>query len=331
VRGIRGVRVGEVARDEAAKAAPDAIAVGGGEPNPPPPPAEEEKEKPNLGATLFGVAPSAPSASARANPFSTTTPNPSAGGGPNPFSPPPAASLAAKPAQTPRQQPATAQQPSLAETFAAKARISPTDPPSPSIVPPALPPRAHESWPSPADQPTPYAHFHLDADYETLSAPPSAPPTTTATLDDSAEGGGGGGVNDREDKLLFESAMDRAFQTFADRLAHNPEQVLRYEFGGAPLLCSAADAIGRRLLPDKRLAMPPCESCGAARVFEAQLTPHAIAELEDGDEGVEGMEWGTVILGVCGRDCVPRGVGAGEAGYLEEWVGVQWEEVVKNT
>lgn len=58
--------------------------------------------------------------------------------------------------------------------------------------------------------------------------------------------------------------------------------------------------------------------------------PHAIAELEvEGEEdGLEGMEWGTVVLEVCGRDCAERGVGGrdGEVGWVEEWVGVQWEE-----
>ncbi len=41
------------------------------------------------------------------------------------------------------------------------------------------------------------------------------------------------------------------------------------------------------------------------------------------------MEWGTVVLGVCALDCQQQGVGvgAGEVGYVEEWVGVQWEEV----
>ncbi len=52
----------------------------------------------------------------------------------------------------------------------------------------------------------------------------------------------------------------------------------------------------------------------------------AIAELEVEDEGLEGMEWGTVVLGVCEKDCEERGVEAGEVGWVEEWVGVQWEE-----
>ena len=57
--------------------------------------------------------------------------------------------------------------------------------------------------------------------------------------------------------------------------------------------------------------------------------PQAIAELEAEEEGLEGMEWGTVIVGVCERDCSERGVGAGEVGWVEEWVGVQWEEEAK--
>jgi pre-rRNA-processing protein TSR4 len=340
VRGLRGVRV-----DPAARTAPEAMDVEcGGAPEPSV--AQAAAERPNLGAALFGVGPSAgPAASAGANPFSTA---PAARVSPFALAPAPAAALAAKPAQTPLPQSASA----LAETFAAKARISPSSPSPPDVAtPPAPPPRAQEPWPSPKDQPAPYARFNLDADYETLSAPSAAPIPATATLDDAGEGGGGGGGGN-EDKLLFESSMDKVFQAFADRLAHNPEQVLRYEFGGVPLLYSGDDAVGRRLLASTRaalaaaapagtgakgtpaaaaLALPRCENCGAARVFEAQLTPQAIAALEEGEEGVEGMEWGTVMLGVCGADCEPRGLEPGRAGYLEEWVGVQWEEVAKNT
>jgi pre-rRNA-processing protein TSR4 len=49
--------------------------------------------------------------------------------------------------------------------------------------------------------------------------------------------------------------------------------------------------------------------------------------LECEEDGLDGMDWGTVIVGVCERDCQERGVEAREAGYLEEWVGVQWEEL----
>jgi pre-rRNA-processing protein TSR4 len=150
-----------------------------------------------------------------------------------------------------------------------------------------------------------------------------------------------------EDKALFESAMDKTFQRFADRLAQNPEQVLRYEFGGQPLLYSKSDAVGKLLAPavdakiqtssarngtsTSQLKMPRCVNCGADRVFELQLTPHAITELEADDVAIDGMEWGTVIVGVCSADCQTKGKVEGEVGYIEEWAGVQWEEVADHT
>jgi pre-rRNA-processing protein TSR4 len=75
--------------------------------------------------------------------------------------------------------------------------------------------------------------------------------------------------------------------------------------------------------------MPGCANCGARRVFEVQLMPNAIAELEADDLSLEGMEWGTVIVGVCERDCLPRGTEEQQVGYVEEWAGVQWEELAK--
>lgn len=85
--------------------------------------------------------------------------------------------------------------------------------------------------------------------------------------------------------------------------------------------------------------IPKCENCGQGRVFEFQLTPHAISELEaeDDEVGMEGMEWGTVVVGVCAGDCFrggsegdyikgDRGEGEGKVTWLEEWVGVSWED-----
>lgn len=147
------------------------------------------------------------------------------------------------------------------------------------------------------------------------------------------------GDTGKEDALAYESAHDKAFQHFADTLAQNPEQVLRYEFAGQPLLYSRTDAVGKLFASaaggqGSSKGIPRCVKCGAKRVFEVQLTPHAIVELEDddGDEGdaaatamSEGMEWGSILMGVCERDCGGEAEG-GE--YLEEWAGVQWEEVV---
>lgn len=136
--------------------------------------------------------------------------------------------------------------------------------------------------------------------------------------------------------------MDKTFQKFASRLSQNPEQVLRYELGGSPLLYSTNDAAGKLLSSQAtRTAttakiqlrasrdgprLPPCENCGAKRVFELQLVPHAITMLEVDETGLDGMDWGTIIVGVCERDCGDRGVEQGVWGWVEEWVGVQWEE-----
>ena len=156
-----------------------------------------------------------------------------------------------------------------------------------------------------------------------------------------------GGISGSKDdeKEAFESTIDKTFQRFADRLAQNPQQILRYEFGGSPLLYSKTDFVGKifshplstsannriqtisREGETSRIAR--CPNCTAPRVFELQLVPQAIAELEAEEDGLEGMEWGTVILGVCGNDCGERGVKYGELGWVEEWLGVQWEEDAK--
>jgi pre-rRNA-processing protein TSR4 len=72
--------------------------------------------------------------------------------------------------------------------------------------------------------------------------------------------------------------------------------------------------------------MPRCSNCGTERAFELQLVPQAIAELEVDEEGLDGMEWGTVVVGVCANDCVPNCVKEAEVGWVEEWAGAQWEE-----
>ncbi|GKZ30423.1 hypothetical protein AbraIFM66950_009068 [Aspergillus brasiliensis] len=314
----------------------------------PEPPKEEEKQpaapKPDLGASLFGSSTLTGSVSASANPFSS----PGAGASPNntnPFAAPaPSPGLAAKPTSS--------QAPTLSESFADKVRISSPSaqqqPPKTNLIPP---PEASTSpstpWPAQSDFPTPYTYFYLDAEYEAMSRPSTPTIPANVTIDNTEEEGpNGGGAGELKD--TFESELDKAFIRFSTRLGHNPEQVLRYEFRGSPLLYSHADAVGKRLHDPSKTAnpgakvttsgggsrMPRCEYCGSERVFELQLVPHAISVLEEGRDGVglgpkddAGMEWGTIILGVCGKDCGPKEVGV--VGYREEWAGVQWEEPTK--
>jgi pre-rRNA-processing protein TSR4 len=303
---------------------------------------EDSKPLPQIGGSLFGVKDdSRPAASA--NPFSNPFSTAANGKAPaNPFASP---SATANPfaASTPTvqvtteepEQPKEEANTSLPETFASKVRLN-------SPPPITQPPRPHEPWPAQSSFPPSYPHYHLDAEYETLDADTTPQiPSNVRIEDTEMEGNSGGG---KEDKEVYESSIDKTFQKFADRIGENPEQVLRYEFRGKPLLYSDADAVGKMLAPHSEhgsssnvkvttatskggSGMPRCQNCGSERVFEVQLTPHAITELEAEEMSIEGMEWGTIILGVCSKDCKPGDVPEGEVGYLEEWVGVQWEEL----
>lgn len=263
----------------------------------------------NIGTMLFGANSPTP---AQSNPLAT---KPSARYSTNPFS-------TAKPSDD-KSLDVTDQQAisDLSQTFAEKASVSSSAPSSsPSNRVPA------EAWPV---DPQPYVSSHIDADKEYLE-PESQNVPAHARMDTNGESSNSAA----DDRTAFESTMDKTFQRFADRLAQNPEQILRYEFEGCPLLYSTSDEVGKLLSVESSPAsrvessakkMPRCTSCGAARVFEMQLTPHAITELEGDESGLEGMDWGTIIVGVCGADCSEKGKAEDETGYVEEWVGVQWE------
>ncbi|KAH7154913.1 programmed cell death protein 2 [Dactylonectria estremocensis] len=277
---------------------------------------EEEQQKPKndgpgLGEALFGakgLGGGANPFASNANPFSSSSSssNPfSSGASSNPFSSQPAKPIpAAAPTAVDK---VTA---ALPKTFAETLSIN---------VSPAVPPPPAEPWP--ASQPDAYPMLYLaDADFETLDSTPAKLPENARIEDADAPEPS---ILDRE---AFESTMDAAFQKFADRLAQNPDQVIRYEFAGMPLLYSKKDRVGEAVTKG---ALPRCAACGARRVFEVQLMPNAIAELEADDMSLDGMEWGTIIVGVCEKDCSPRGTELGKVGYLEEWAGVQWEELSK--
>ncbi|KAK6953239.1 hypothetical protein Daesc_005539 [Daldinia eschscholtzii] len=297
-----------------------------------PKPKEEEKPKTqppsNLGETLFG-AKTMGSPFGSTNPFSTSS-TPSAGGNPfatsgNPFTNPTSSSPSTTATETetkPEPKPSSPTQStsddikSLPRTFAETLNLN-----NNNTQQPTTPPPPSEPWPAESDQPAPYPIAYLsEAEYETLDPTPAPPipQNTRMDIDDGPSGANAGGKGGKEDREVFESSMDAAFQRFADRLAQNPEQAIRYEFGGQPLLYSKTDAVGKLFAA---AAAAPTTGPGNG------MTPHAITELEADDMSLEGMDWGTVIVGVCERDCQARGVPEGEVGYLEEWAGVQWEEL----
>ncbi|KAI1346487.1 programmed cell death protein 2 [Xylaria sp. FL0043] len=307
------------------------------EEKPKPKPKEEPKPPSNLGETLFGAqklggasganpfaAPTSGGASAPSNPFASSS---------NPFSAPQPSMEKERPkAAEPESESQTRKDvENLPKTFAETLSLNNTQPNTPQTPP--------EPWPPESSQPKPYPISYLsEAEYETLD--PTPPPVPQATMKMDVEDNSGSSGGSKEDKEVFESTMDAAFQRFADRLAQNPEQSIRYEFGGVPLLYSKTDAVGKALAPSQPegvgvnvtsgggvKGMPRCPNCGGPRTFEVQLCPHAITELEAEELSLEGMDWGTVIVGVCERDCQARGVEEGQVGYLEEWAGVQWEEI----
>lgn len=315
VRALRGVSISETASKQKRKEATKKEEQ-----------AQSAKPSINLGETLFGAKPSASSSanpfsmegSASSHPFSISSTSATS----NPFSSsalPPSALAAIPP-----QKPDTSR---LPKTFAETLSLNNNSPKFGPLPPP-------EPWPQDSDLPPAYPLYYLpDADYETLDKTEELPiPTQTMELDES--GGSGSG---KEDKDVYESTLDKTFQKFADRLAQNPEQVIRYEFKGQPLLYSKHDAVGKLLggghgknekvmtYSGSSSGVPRCANCGAGRVFEVQLTPHAIMELESEESGLDGMEWGTIIIGVCEKDCQQKELN-GAVGYVEEWAGVQWEE-----
>lgn len=289
---------------------------------------EEAASKPvhqNLGNAIFGSNPPLSSDNAGTSPFSRTSTTQHF----NPFSssaspcslPTTSSHIAPKPAQQP------SEQETLPKTFAQKVRLS--TPPVPSRPP--------SPWPEDSALPQPYPSYYLDAEYESLDVQSLKPSRSQRAQFDSTPSSS---TNDQaEESGAFESSLDKTFHRFADRLAQNPLQVLRYEFAGSPLLYSTTDPVGHIFSPlppakSKITTMttscnniPHCGNCSSERVFEVQLTPQTIAELEVGENSIEGMEWGCVVLGVCSVDCEAQRVEKGQVGWVEEWVGVQWEDV----
>ncbi|CAK7217243.1 hypothetical protein SBRCBS47491_003098 [Sporothrix bragantina] len=341
VRVIRGVRVNaevakaaEAEKEKKAKAA-DAVKA-----------TKSMGSVPGLGNSVFGAAnpfSSGGGGSASANPFSLGGSSSSAAGAANPFSLGGAPKTSQQQTSSPTTQ-STEKSPvavdeaakALPKTFAETLSIN-NDQAEAAAATVAAPP---EPWPAADTWPAAYpVSWIAEAEYETLDptpAPISGVVTEAMEVEDGSAGGSGGG---KEDKFVFESSMDAAFQKFADRVAQNPDQVIRYEFNGQPLLYNKDDTVAgiwaqsqgggsiSTVLASSSGRLPPCPNCRSRRVFEVQLMPHAIDLLEAEELGLEGMDWGTVLVGVCEKDCQAKGTAANDASYLEEWVGVQWEDL----
>ncbi|RPA73592.1 hypothetical protein BJ508DRAFT_418947 [Ascobolus immersus RN42] len=332
IRAFRGVRVTEKEKEAHKRKAEQQAKKDSGETK-----QVDMKEAPRMGDMVFGAG-GLGSGAAKSNPFS------SGGGqggmfgggafGGNPFATKPAASATPPAPTTPAAEPEKKEEEvkteekktdSLPATFAQKLCIN--LPPPAADKPEAQDPAFFGPAPPwPAEFPNPFPKYYLDADYETLEKENLEKynlPANYSIEDDSFAAGSSKNVDDGK-----EGELDVHFQKFADRVAQNPEQVLRY-YGHPPcmdpIFYSKKDEIYKRFNGKTKKGVPKCTVCGKKREVELQLMPYAIMALERDEVGLDGMEWGTVIVGCC--DCVPWTRVDGEGvWYGEEWCGVQWEE-----
>ncbi|CAG8822823.1 24968_t:CDS:2 [Gigaspora margarita] len=162
-------------------------------------------------------------------------------------------------------------------------------------------------------------------------------------------------MGEKYEKSCLPRGVDKAFRKFSDRVSEWPDQCIRYEFDGQPLLYNQSDPTASLLLSSphgsvKQLKtstqrLPKCPKCGSKRVFEFQLMPNMLCILPTGEyatnssekkNGIKdskcgiaqfdvGMEWGTIMIFTCQKDCETYNVSKDEVSYYEELVLVQYE------
>lgn len=106
---------------------------------------------------------------------------------------------------------------------------------------------------------------------------------------------------------------DPVFSGFQRHARANAQHVLRYVYGGEPLWFCASNQLEG--------GPPPCERCGAERIFEFQVQPQLIAMLGQ-SRLADRLDYGVICCYVCSRSCDAVD---GNAPYIEEFAHVQPE------
>jgi len=91
---------------------------------------------------------------------------------------------------------------------------------------------------------------------------------------------------------------DKASEKFNSRVRRDPKQIIRYQRNGEPLLCTFTSS-----LPE----IPPCPKCGGQRSFEFQVMPQILSIIGLGSEIQGGVDWGSIYVYTCNRDCEIEG------------------------
>ncbi|KAI8977137.1 programmed cell death protein 2 [Mycotypha africana] len=144
------------------------------------------------------------------------------------------------------------------------------------------------------------------------------------------------------EKQALPRGVDKQFKKFTERVEYAPSQCVRYDFNGQPLFYSALQP------QQQQIASRRCPHCNSPRVFEFQLMPNIlsvlpITEYASKEQSVNqeeqkqqqqtkktlldswnvGMEFGTVLVFVCQKDCHPGHME--DVAYMEEELIVQYE------
>lgn len=143
------------------------------------------------------------------------------------------------------------------------------------------------------------------------------------------------------EKQHLPRGVDKQFKKFTERVECAPSQCVRYGFSGQPLFYSSLQPQQQQLITSA------CKHCNGPRVFEFQLMPNILSILPTTDYATKeqnnnisgkvknidtktvldswnvGMEFGTILVFVCQKDCHPGNLE--DVSYVEEAIVVQYE------
>ncbi|XP_070534596.1 programmed cell death protein 2-like isoform X2 [Ptychodera flava] len=101
------------------------------------------------------------------------------------------------------------------------------------------------------------------------------------------------GASEKYEKVTAKHG-DKIFQKFLKRVSSCPDQCLRYEWDGHPLLMTAIEEHSR---------VPACSHCKSDRVFEVQLMPTLVSRLKLHQSEESAVDFGTVYIFTCKDSC----------------------------
>jgi len=97
-----------------------------------------------------------------------------------------------------------------------------------------------------------------------------------------------------QERYEKEDVKDKLFHKFWKKVRCFPTQIIRYSWLGSPVLFAES--------PENSL-IPNCEYCGSERVYELQLMPALIPYLQLNKKDSEYVEFGTVLIYSCSKNC----------------------------